>query len=82
MNTREIIFLSVAISIAAVLQYYDWLFISLFLMFMTAVGVLGIYLSVSWSLVRGKQYKPSSQPTEPVNIKELLEKMMVTVFSL
>ncbi|XP_052089463.1 sorting nexin-25-like isoform X1 [Mytilus californianus] len=76
MNTREIIFMSVAISIAAVFQYYDWLFISLFLMFMTAVGVLGIYLSVSWSLVRGKQYKPSSQPTEPANIKELLEKMM------
>lgn len=76
MNRTEIFYISIGIVIAAVLQYYDWLFALLFGFFLLCIAFVGIYLSVSWLLVRGKQYKPTTLPTEPTRVKELLEKMM------
>lgn len=79
MRRGEITLCCVGVGVAAFLQYYDLLFLMLFLVFLIVICVLGIYLSVSWSLGRGKQYKPLSQPTEPKNVKKLLEQMMVNV---
>jgi hypothetical protein len=83
MNRTEIYCISIGIVIAAVLQYYDWLFALLFGVFLLCIAFVGIYLSVSWSLVRGKQYKPTTLPTEsePTRVKELLEKMMVLIIN-
>jgi len=83
MNRTEIYYISIGIVIAAVLQYYDWLFALLFGVFLLCIAFVGIYLSVSWSLVRGKQYKPTTLPTEsePTRVKELLEKMMVLIIN-
>lgn len=80
MKPKEITLCCTGVGLAAVLQYYDLLFLVLFLLFLTLISGLGIYLSVSWSLVRGKQYKPSSQPTEPTEVKKLLEQLIVIIF--
>jgi len=81
MNRTEIFYISIGVVIAAVLQYYDWLFALLFGLLLLCIAFVGIYLSVSWSLVRGKQYKPTTLPTEPTRVKELLEKMMVLIIN-
>lgn len=76
MNRAEIVNISIGVVIVAILQYYDWLFMLLFTSFLLCIAIVGIYLSVSWSLVRGKQYKPTTLPSEPTEMKELLEEMM------
>ncbi|XP_053400334.1 sorting nexin-25-like isoform X2 [Mercenaria mercenaria] len=50
------------IGILAVLYHYDLLFTTFTICVHLAVGTLGIYLGVSWALVRGKQYTPPELP--------------------
>lgn len=58
------------------LYYYDLLFSCVLLCLHLLVIVAGVYLGASWTLVKGKTYKPSTPPPDPAVTRELLEKLM------
>ncbi|XP_060599757.1 sorting nexin-25-like [Ruditapes philippinarum] len=64
--------------VLAVLYHYDLLFTTFTICVHLAVGTLGIYLGVSWALIRGKQYTPPEVPKElkHPHISMVLQNMM------
>ena len=71
---------SVVFAVIAILFYYDLLFLIFTILAHITVGGLGIYLGVSWTLVRGKQYTPPSIPQELLHptANLVLQNMMVS----
>jgi hypothetical protein len=68
--------------VLAVLYHYDLLFTTFTICVHLAVGTLGIYLGVSWALIRGKQYTPPEVPKElkHPHISMVLQNMMVNAY--
>ncbi|KAJ8298069.1 hypothetical protein KUTeg_024600 [Tegillarca granosa] len=62
--------------LSAWLYYNDLLFSCVLLCLHLLVIVAGIYLGTSWTLVKGKTYKPSTPAPDPAVTRELLEKLM------
>ncbi|XP_052278175.1 sorting nexin-25-like isoform X2 [Dreissena polymorpha] len=65
-------------AVTAVLYYYDLVFTVFMLFAHAAIATLGIYLGVSWALVRGKQYTPPPLPKEfqQSHVRLILQNMM------
>ncbi|KAK3099373.1 hypothetical protein FSP39_003500 [Pinctada imbricata] len=77
MRTRGILLVNGSVGVTlALLYYYDVLWTLLSLLLHAVVCVIGVYLTVSWSLVRGKQYKPVSRPPVSKVAHDLLQKMI------
>ena len=70
---------AVTVAVVAVLYYYDLLFLTFTILAHITVGGLGIYLGVSLTLVKGKQYTPPPIPQELVHPRAnlVLQNMMV-----
>ena len=72
---------SVAAAVIAVLLYYELLFVVFTILAHVTVVTLGIYLGVSWTLVRGKQYTPPPISQELLHPRAnlVLQNMMVSI---
>ena len=71
---------AVGVAVLAVLYYYGLLFLVFTILAHVTVGGLGIYLGVSLTLVRGKQYTPPPIPQELLHPRAnlVLQNMMVS----
>ncbi|XP_033743124.1 sorting nexin-25-like [Pecten maximus] len=76
MNTAQSIVLGCGGLVLAILYQYDFLFTTIFVVLHLLVIAAGIFLGSSWSLVRGKQYKPTSAPPEESAVNTLIQKLM------
>ncbi|XP_048774013.1 sorting nexin-25-like [Ostrea edulis] len=69
------IFLGCGMSLLAIGYHYEVIGTFLSLLVHCVLAVLGVYFGVSWSLVQGKMYKPTSQPRESKMAQELIKFM-------
>ncbi|XP_069128852.1 sorting nexin-25-like [Argopecten irradians] len=76
MNTAQSVVFGCGGLVMAILYQYDFLFTTLFVILHLLVIGAGIFLGSSWSLVRGKQYKPTSAPPEESAVNVLIQKLM------
>lgn len=64
-------------SLLAIGYHYEVIGTFLSLLVHCVLAVLGVYFGVSWSLVQGKMYKPTSQPRESKMAQELIKFMVI-----
>lgn len=66
-------------AVLAVLYYNGLMFASFTICVHLAVASLGIYLGISWGLIRGKQYSPPSLPKDlkASHVRMVLQNIMV-----
>ena len=68
-----------SVAIVAVLLYYEMLFVVFTICAHLAIAALGMYLGLSWALVKGKQHVPTVTPREQQqsHVRLVLQNMMV-----